>query len=85
MWPLLTPLFSLVTRARYARSKLAQVVHTRELQRREPHVTVASCHPGNVQTEVSRNFPPPLHHLYAALQPLMRCAQAGPDISCGLW
>ena len=80
----------------YQRSKLAQVVHTCELQRREDAewssggaaanaiaggeggpVTFTAVHPGNAQTEVSRNFPFPVHQLYQLFQPLLLCAQAG--------
>jgi NAD(P)-dependent dehydrogenase (short-subunit alcohol dehydrogenase family) len=86
----------------YAKSKLAQVVHTTEMQRREDarpagsatggsarrtraatregggdaRVTFICCHPGNAQTEVTRDFPWIVHKAYLASQPLMRTAQA---------
>jgi NAD(P)-dependent dehydrogenase (short-subunit alcohol dehydrogenase family) len=73
--------------AAYSKSKLAQVLYVREEERREARrahgadaddvLTYVSCHPGNVQTEVSRNFPTLLHQLYVVMQPLLRCAQPG--------
>ena len=35
-------------------------------------------HPGNAQTDVTRDFPPLVHTAYMALQPLFQCAQASP-------
>jgi NAD(P)-dependent dehydrogenase (short-subunit alcohol dehydrogenase family) len=51
----------------YARSKLAQVIFSNELARREKDVTSNAVHPGSVATEVTRDNP-----LLFALQPLSR-------------
>lgn len=51
----------------YARSKLAQVIFSAELARREQEVTSNAVHPGSVATEVTRENP-----LLFALQPLSR-------------
>jgi NAD(P)-dependent dehydrogenase (short-subunit alcohol dehydrogenase family) len=51
----------------YARSKLAQVIYSAELSRREPEVTSNAVHPGSVATEVTRGDP-----FLFALQPLSR-------------
>ena len=63
----------------YAKSKLAQVVYAAELQRRElkrgSRVVSVCLHPGNVATEVTRNFPGPLHSMYNTFQPLMQAVQ----------
>ena len=74
----------------YQRSKLAQVVHASEMQRREDQLTTAAggagggggvtfcaVHPGNAQTEVSKNISKLAHELYILSQPLLRLAQAG--------
>ena len=72
--------------ASYAQSKLAQVVLSAELQRLEDErsaklggrgVAFVALHPGNVQTEVSRNLSSFWHHLYVLVNPLMRAAQPG--------
>ena len=54
--------------AAYARSKLAQVIYCAELHRREPSIVAVCLHPGNVATEVTRNFHVLLRLPYAALQ-----------------
>lgn len=51
----------------YARSKLAQVIFSAELARREREVTSNAVHPGSVATDVTRDNP-----LLYALQPLSR-------------
>ncbi|GAB4212814.1 MAG: SDR family oxidoreductase [Sandaracinaceae bacterium] len=51
----------------YARSKLAQVIFSTELARREKDVTSNAVHPGSVATEVTRDNP-----VLFALQPLSR-------------
>jgi NAD(P)-dependent dehydrogenase (short-subunit alcohol dehydrogenase family) len=51
----------------YARSKLAQVIFSTELARREKDVTSNAVHPGSVATEVTRENP-----VLFALQPLSR-------------
>lgn len=43
----------------YAQTKLAQVLHTRELARREPAVTVTALHPGALWTGIWRAAPLP--------------------------
>ena len=74
----------------YQKSKLAQVIHTSEMQRREEAatasasassadaITFCSVHPGNAQTEVSKNISRLAHELYIVSQPLLRLCQAGP-------
>lgn len=60
----------------YARSKLAQIALTNELQRREASagsgVVCVSLHPGNVITEVTREMPRPVQLAYRAVAPLIR-------------
>ncbi|MFO0683250.1 MAG: SDR family NAD(P)-dependent oxidoreductase [Sandaracinus sp.] len=51
----------------YARSKLAQVIFSAELARREREVTSNAVHPGSVATEVTRE-----NRLLFALQPLSK-------------
>jgi NAD(P)-dependent dehydrogenase (short-subunit alcohol dehydrogenase family) len=51
----------------YARSKLAQVIFSAELARREREVTSNAVHPGSVATDVTRDNP-----LLYAVQPLSR-------------
>jgi retinol dehydrogenase 12 len=41
----------------YAQSKLANILFTRELARRYPHLHAYALHPGMVRTEVTRNMP----------------------------
>jgi NAD(P)-dependent dehydrogenase (short-subunit alcohol dehydrogenase family) len=58
----------------YARSKLANVLFTYELQRRlaDRHAAVAvAAHPGASNTELSRNLPSVLKPLVAAFSPLL--------------
>lgn len=43
----------------YAQSKLAQVLFTRELARREPGLTVTAIHPGGIWTRIWRPAPLP--------------------------
>ena len=69
----------------YARSKLAQVLFAKELQRREdareggsPVVSV-SLHPGNVSTDVTRDFPYVVREAYKLLQPLLQVVQQSLD------
>ncbi len=47
----------------YANSKLAQILFTRELARREPAVTVNALHPGAIATRIWRDVPQPLRAL----------------------
>src|SRR5512138_270202 len=42
----------------YANSKLAQVLFTRELARREPEISVNALHPGAIATGIWRAMPP---------------------------
>lgn len=58
----------------YARSKLAQVIFSNELARREKDVTSNAVHPGSVATEVTRDNP-----LLFALQPLSRFVLKTPE------
>ncbi|HEY7723756.1 MAG TPA: SDR family oxidoreductase [Anaeromyxobacteraceae bacterium] len=53
----------------YARSKLAQVLFTRELARREPGVGVNAVHPGTIGTGIWREVPAPLRWLLGAVLP----------------
>jgi len=41
----------------YAQSKLAQILFTRELARREPGITVTALHPGGIATQIWRVAP----------------------------
>lgn len=41
----------------YANTKLAQILFTRELARREPWLTVAALHPGAIATRIWRDVP----------------------------
>lgn len=60
----------------YARSKLAQVALTNELQRREPQRLVCvSLHPGNSITEVTRAFHPFVVRAYAAFHFFLKLVQ----------
>jgi retinol dehydrogenase 12 len=47
----------------YANSKLAQILFTRELARREPDIAVNAIHPGAIATGIWRNAPQPLRLL----------------------
>ena len=71
--------------AAYARSKLAQVVLSAELQRHpalvSDSVACVSLHPGNCITEVTRNFALPVRLGYTAFTPLVRLAT--PSIRSG--
>ncbi len=58
----------------YARSKLAQVIFSRELARREREITSNAVHPGSVATEVTRDNP-----VLAALRPLSTLVLKTPD------
>ncbi len=53
----------------YAQSKLAQVLFTRELARREPGLTVVALHPGTISTNIWRAAPAPLAWLLRAVLP----------------
>lgn len=44
----------------YAQSKLAQVLFTRELARREPGIAVTAVHPGGIYTGIYRALPRPV-------------------------
>lgn len=44
----------------YAQSKLAQVLFTRELARREPGIAVNALHPGGIDTGIYRILPRPI-------------------------
>lgn len=56
----------------YAQSKLANVLHARELARRtQGKLTVASLHPGTVLTDIVRHYPAPLNALVTAAAPLL--------------
>lgn len=58
----------------YARSKLAQVIFSAELARREREVTSNAVHPGSVATEVTRE-----NRLLFALQPLSKLVLKTPE------
>lgn len=58
----------------YARSKLAQVIFSAELARREKDVTSNAVHPGSVATEVTRG-----NKLLFALQPLSKLVLKTPE------
>ncbi|HET9707136.1 MAG TPA: SDR family NAD(P)-dependent oxidoreductase [Gemmatimonadales bacterium] len=47
----------------YAQSKLAQVLYTRELARREPSIAVTALHPGAIWTGIWRPAPAPVRWL----------------------
>jgi retinol dehydrogenase-12 len=51
----------------YANTKLAQVLFTRELARREPGVTVNALHPGAIATRIWREVPQPFRTLILAV------------------
>ena len=59
--------------ARYAMSKLANLLFHYELQRRllatESNVLAVACHPGGADTDLARHFP---KNLYALIQPLAK-------------
>ena len=46
---------SYATWRRYGQSKLANILHARELQRRYPAITATSVHPGVVKTKLFKN------------------------------
>ena len=54
---------------------------TTELQRDEKSIIFVSLHPGNVYTDVTRNYPFWLRHAYTICQPLFRFVQ--PSLSDG--
>ena len=60
--------------ATYAKSKLAQVATTFELQRREAAarsgVRAVALHPGNSYTDVIRDYPLPVRIANAAIAPI---------------
>jgi NAD(P)-dependent dehydrogenase (short-subunit alcohol dehydrogenase family) len=72
----------------YAQSKLAQVLYTRELARREPGWTVTAVHPGGIWTGIWRAAPLPARLLLRLLlapaakgaAPVVRLAVA-PDVA----
>jgi retinol dehydrogenase-12 len=51
----------------YANTKLAQVLFTRELARREPGVAVNALHPGAIATRIWREVPQPFRTLILAV------------------
>jgi retinol dehydrogenase 12 len=53
----------------YAQSKLAQVLFTRELARREPAVATNAVHPGAIATGIWRNAPQPFRSILMFLLP----------------
>ena len=53
----------------YANTKLAQILFTRELARRERTMTVNALHPGAIATRIWRNAPPALRVLLMAILP----------------
>jgi retinol dehydrogenase 12 len=71
----------------YAQSKLAQVLFTRELARREPDVATNAVHPGAIATGIWRNAPQPFRGILGLLlprpakgaQPVIRLA-VSPDV-----
>src|ERR1700721_2988256 len=48
----------------YAQSKLAQVLFTREMARREPRIATNAVHPGVIGTGIWRNAPAPVRVLF---------------------
>jgi NAD(P)-dependent dehydrogenase (short-subunit alcohol dehydrogenase family) len=53
----------------YANTKLAQVLYTRELARREPGVAVNALHPGAIATGIWRATPPLAQRILSLLLP----------------
>ncbi|HTO89328.1 MAG TPA: SDR family NAD(P)-dependent oxidoreductase [Thermoanaerobaculia bacterium] len=53
----------------YANTKLAQILFTRELARRERDLTVNALHPGAIATRIWRNAPPVLRYILMAILP----------------
>jgi NAD(P)-dependent dehydrogenase (short-subunit alcohol dehydrogenase family) len=51
----------------YANSKLAQILFTRELARREPGIAVNALHPGAIATRIWRDVPQPFRALILAV------------------
>ena len=69
----------------YSKSKLAQLLSTRALQRREDSesseaggLCFVSCHPGNSFTEMTRHFPAPVRLAYRYLRFLFEAVQVSP-------
>lgn len=68
----------------YSKSKLAQVLCTRALQRREPRgcdwfgVCFVCCHPGNSLTDITRHFPAPIRLAYKLLGFFFETVQVAP-------
>jgi len=59
----------------YANSKLAQILFTRELARREPEVAASAVHPGLNSTRIWRGVPPALTRLAEFALPPARGAE----------
>jgi len=53
----------------YAQSKLAQVLFTAELARREPEIVVTAVHPGTIATRIWRALPAPMRWILMATLP----------------
>jgi retinol dehydrogenase 12 len=53
----------------YAQSKLAQVLFTREMARREPRIASNAVHPGVIGTGIWRNAPTPVRVLFGWVLP----------------
>jgi NAD(P)-dependent dehydrogenase (short-subunit alcohol dehydrogenase family) len=53
----------------YANTKLAQILFTRELARREPVIRVNAMHPGAIATGIWRDVPQPLRWLIGLILP----------------
>jgi NAD(P)-dependent dehydrogenase (short-subunit alcohol dehydrogenase family) len=72
----------------YANTKLAQILFTRELARREPAVRATALHPGAIATRIWRDVPQPIRALIGWIlpapekgaAPVVRLASA-PDVA----
>ncbi len=53
----------------YANTKLALILFTRELARREPGIAVTALHPGAIATQIWRPLPGPIRWLIGAILP----------------
>jgi NAD(P)-dependent dehydrogenase (short-subunit alcohol dehydrogenase family) len=68
--------------AGYSQSKLAQILHARELARRRPALVAVALHPGSVCTNVTRHMMPFWSRLLT--QPLERCLVGQIDAWAGI-
>ncbi|XP_024526323.1 short-chain dehydrogenase TIC 32, chloroplastic [Selaginella moellendorffii] len=70
----------------YAQSKLANVLHAKELARllkeRGANVTVNSLHPGVIHTNIVRNFFKPAEYMYNAFPGMFKTMEQGAATTC---